>query len=213
MRRSWFRVGQGLLLGLAFCALAPGALLAAPQLRGERAIGTALILLAFGPVVVAWAALQAVIAVTAPGWSRRVAEAAQGSTRLCLLWGGALVLLVLVLFMLLASAGQVGGGIGIMLLAALALLGTLGLVGVSLVVGQSVLAPGQGAGDPGRPLAALVGGALLAALLFIPLVGWIAAVGAILVGLGAAAQALVAGRAPASPPTEAAGAGPPPAET
>lgn len=213
MRRLGYGRGLRLLLALGLGALPPAALLAAPLMGDGRWAGTGLILLAFVPVVGGWAALQAVIAAAARGWSRRAAGAVQASPRHCLLWGGALALLVALVLMLLASLRAVGGGLAGLLLAALAVFVTLGMVGVSAAVGHALLGPHPGAGDPGQPLAVLVGGALLAAALFIPVVGWLAVAAALLIGLGAAAQALVAGRASTGHPVGPAGVEPPSAES
>ncbi len=164
---------------------------------GKIAGGIVLLIVVLMPI-------QLLVVVWRPGFVQRAADLSTGRPGYALLWGLASGALLVLVGIVVAQAKGIGEALGVLIFAATLILGTAGLSGLTLRLGERLLAR-DGTDQAPRPFVAAQAGTLTGTFVFmVPWLGWLVLLVALLVGLGAAFQALV-GRQAARP--ERVGAG------
>lgn len=163
---------------------------------GSQAVWSVLLL------ILVLAALRMLTVIAWPDFTRRCARIFSGHRAYTALWGLAVAALVMILAIVLGSAGGAGTNLAALLLLALVVVASVGATGVTLPYGERLLER-DGLDRPPRPLLSIMAGNVVSSFLFlIPCLGQVLLLLVLIVGLGAAIQAW-SGRGRPQQPDEA----------
>jgi MFS family permease len=177
----------------ASCALAqmpPG-----PKPREAVSLILAPVLLA------AYGALQGLIAMLFPRWTRITRESIEQRRWLCVGWGAAIAVLAMLVLLAGGAAKGALAAVAAVIVLLVALVGACGFAGVAAAAGARLL-PDSLPTEDRTPLQSLVGGLVVAFSCLTPVLGQLLGLLVCLAALGAAARALVTGLSPADSPTK-----------
>ena len=166
----------------AALALMAAPVLAAPQTSPGQVAG----LLLLPVLALAGGALQGVLAVLFPRWTKTTRAAVEQRRGLCLLWGFLISFFVFVLLVLSAAIAKWLGVTAALLLLFVGLMAVAGYVGVTASFGACLVRPGLGSDDR-TPLQALAGGLTLCFSCLVPIIGQMLGLALLFASVGAAA--------------------------